>query len=143
MDHLKFWLSGLMKNMERSDDPEMAVSLIEGCGRACANLHAMKQIHGLMPAIGELKELEQVVELLRQHKVAGGNLVLDGDNILVTYDRCYCPIVTGGMIDAPFFCNCTRGWTKEVFSSVLGRSVNVDLLRTINRGDDRCLIRIS
>lgn len=41
-------------------------------------------------------------------------------------------------MDNPFFCNCTRGYTKERFESLFGRPVQVKLLASILNGDNIC-----
>ncbi|MCK4478878.1 hypothetical protein KAU88_10215 [Candidatus Bathyarchaeota archaeon] len=40
------------------------------------------------------------------------------------------------------YCNCSRGWAKELFEGVLGRPVGVIMEKSIIKGDDQCRFRI-
>jgi len=42
----------------------------------------------------------------------------------------------------PLNSNCSRGWTKEIFETVVGKSVDVKPLTSIKRGDKECLILV-
>ena len=65
-------------------------------------------------------------------------LYKEGGVIYLEYHKCGCPIVISGEIDNPFFCNCTRGYTKERFENLFGKPVKVELIESILKGDKIC-----
>ena len=54
---------------------------------------------------------------------------------------CVCPLVKTGRTPADF-CNCTLGWQKEAFSTVVGKPVTAEIEETVLRGGKRCSFRI-
>jgi predicted hydrocarbon binding protein len=40
------------------------------------------------------------------------------------------------------YCNCSRGWAKELFEGALGRTVEVIMEKSIINGDNQCKFRI-
>ena len=57
----------------------------------------------------------------------------------VVYPRCFCHLVAKGPERLPdIYCLCSRGWLKEMFETVLGELVEVDLLDSVKRGADQC-----
>jgi hypothetical protein len=54
---------------------------------------------------------------------------------------CVCPLVKAGRTPADF-CNCTLGWQKEAFSTVVGKPVTAEIEETVLRGGKRCSFRI-
>jgi hypothetical protein len=57
--------------------------------------------------------------------------------------KCACPLVKQGTTPGAF-CDCTLGWQAAVYSRIIGRPVEVELERSILRGDQHCayLVRI-
>jgi predicted hydrocarbon binding protein len=71
------------------------------------------------------------------------HLKLDGNRIHVEYEKCYCPLVRDYHEKLPVtFCNCSRGWLKELFESALEKPVEVKLEKSIKRGDKTCRFRV-
>ena len=72
------------------------------------------------------------------------NLQVNGNDIYIVYPKCYCSFVNkipSGTLSATY-CNCSRGWTKELFEKVLGRSVEVIMEESIVNGDQQCKFKI-
>ena len=51
--------------------------------------------------------------------------------------KCSCALVRQGMTPSAF-CDCSRGWQKEIYSLILGRPVEVTVEQSILRGAPRC-----
>lgn len=52
-------------------------------------------------------------------------------------ENCVCAFAGGKNISTDF-CNCSRGYMKEMFTVVTGKPVEVALVESILRGSDRC-----
>ncbi len=131
------WLTALLSNMDAQLDENARRKLMESCGRACAR-------RGAAAGLGKAAEgsLDRLVAALE--KILGpGNASRDGDVVHLRYTRCYCPLVGGGPERlSPTYCNCSRGWAMEVFESVSGKPVSVELLGSIRRGGPDCRFAI-
>jgi hypothetical protein len=147
MGHPKLVLKRLVESMEDRLDVETAILVMEDCGRQCARGTAAKVVKELGDKAGaldpeDLGSLQALVDTLNRLGVAGGHLQVEGKTVYGTYVKCYCPARRDGAIDSRLYCNCTRGWAKEVFGKASGRPVQVDLLKAIGWGDDECLFAV-
>lgn len=139
-DYLKWWLENLMRNFDTHEAGTDAIEIIEGCGRACAHKWVGAHFPKLKKEITDKGDLRAVVDILNKYRIGGGNLKIDGDTVIGIYTKCYCPIMEGGLITSPYFCNCTAGFSKEVFEVLMDRPFEVELVSTIGRGDKECRI---
>lgn len=133
------WIKTLMEKMDAQMDEPSRVRLMEECGRACARRGAAA---GLSKAAGG--DLDKLVSALASH-VGAENAKREGGAVRLRYPKCYCPLVSAGLPRlSPTYCNCSRGWVLEVFGTVTGKPVKVEMLSSIKRGDAVCefLIRI-
>jgi effector-binding domain-containing protein len=58
---------------------------------------------------------------------------------------CFCPLVRDHLEDEEMswtFCNCSAGWERQQWEGALGRSVKVEIVKSLLRGDDRCRFAI-
>lgn len=130
------WLSNLMKNMDIQLDEESKIKVLEECGRACAEKHAKKE------ALKSKGNLGGWLATMKKW-VGENNVQKEGNSIRLTYSKCFCPLV--GSIEpllSNTFCNCSRGWLKENFETVVGKPVNVKLEDSIMMGGKECRFSI-
>jgi predicted hydrocarbon binding protein len=52
-------------------------------------------------------------------------------------ETCFCPFVDKSMTPKEF-CNCSIGFNKEAFETILGKPVDVKIEESILRGGERC-----
>ena len=121
-----------MKSIDKHLDNEEKVKLLEDCGRACAGRHAK------LEAAKHKGHLDGWLEALSKW-IGPENVRKDGNSIWIVYSKCFCPLVK----DSPpllsyTYCNCSRGWLKEVFETVLERPVEVKLEDSVMRGGNQC-----
>jgi len=68
------------------------------------------------------------------------------DPVLKRYYYCHCPwareAVKSGEKVAPIFCNCSAGFHKKPWEGALGQKIQVDVLESVLKGDDRCRFAI-
>jgi predicted hydrocarbon binding protein len=126
------WISNLMKNMDNHLDEAIKIKLMEECGRACARNHTKKDA---------LKFKGQLDGWLAKMKTWVGeeNIQKEGNLVRVVYNKCFCPIIQDSqLILSDTYCNCSRGWLKENFETVLERPVKVKLEDSIMKGGKQC-----
>ena len=137
MTHLQRWVKTLMDGLDAQVDEETRAEILEACGRGCIPRSFIRKAQACR------RGARDTGEFLDRLSQRWSHLQRDGDDIYVTYEKCYCPLVKAYSGElSPSFCNCSRGWIKELFESVLERPVSVDLEKSIKRGDDLCRLRV-
>ena len=67
------------------------------------------------------------------------NVKKEENSVRLIYSKCYCPLVQDSEpILSDTFCNCSLGWIKENFETVLQGPVKVKLEDSIMRGGKQC-----
>jgi len=139
MSHMHRWIAALMDNLDAQVDEQTGASVLENCGRACIPRSFVEK------AVACRRRTEDLDGFLNELGKIWSHLHRDGDNVYVVYDACYCSLVKGypGQL-SPIFCNCSRGWIKELFEKALERPVEVELEQSIKQGDPVCkfLVRL-
>jgi len=137
MKHLHKWIGTLIDNLDRLVDEKARIEVLENCGRTCIPRNFIMKVQGCKNSSKDIDEF-----LGKLNKI-WSYLQRDGDNIYVVYEKCYCSLVKAYPDKlSPTFCNCSRGWLKELFESVLERSVEVVLEKSVRQGNDVCKFRI-
>jgi hypothetical protein len=70
----------------------------------------------------------------------------ESDPALKRYFYCHCPwareAIKSGEKVAPIFCNCSAGFHKKPWEGALGQKVQVEVLESVLKGDNRCRFAI-
>jgi hypothetical protein len=133
------WIEDLMASLEAHVDPETRVAVMEGCGRGCARATAL-------PAAAKNRgDLDGWLKTLaRWIGPANVQAAADLGRAEITYPRCLCHLVRQGPARLPdAYCDCSRGWLKELFETVLERPVEVTLWESIKRGGEACRFTVT
>jgi hypothetical protein len=129
-------IRGMMDVLDRSLDEATRQRIMEACGRCCIPASTLKKACRLRQ---QAQGLDDLLARLNAAHIGGGHLQRNGNVILATYDRCYCGSVSAAR--PPFsatYCQCSCGWYRQLFETLLERPVEVVLLGSIIQGDDRC-----
>jgi predicted hydrocarbon binding protein len=132
-----------MDVLERELDEETRRAIMEACGRRCIGASTLGKARSIQR---EAQDLEDLLRRLNKAHLGGGHLQLEGGVIHAAYDRCYCGSVSKTKEDfSASYCQCSCGWYRQLFETLLERPVEVDLLSSIIQGDERCrfVIRVS
>lgn len=136
MAHHHTWLATLMDGLDASVDAQTRAQILEACGRACARTHGVERARELVEGAADI---DGILARLNHRRIGGGRLQREGDTITGIYEKCYCPLLKGSTGEvSPSFCECSRGWLKELFEAVLGRPAAVEFEQTVQRGDPLC-----
>jgi predicted hydrocarbon binding protein len=132
------WMTSLTDSLEKNTDEKTRARILEQCGRRCQSPSFVEKARKIR------QQSENVDEFIDRLSQTYKHLHREGSNVYVTYPRCYCSFVNkippGKM--SRTWCNCSRGWVKELFEGALGSSVEVILEKSIVKGDDHCRFRI-
>jgi len=137
MTHLQKWIVSLMDGLDTLVDEKTRVKVLENCGRNCLPRSFVKRANACK------KDAKNNAEFLDRLSRIWRHLQREGDNFYVVYEKCYCPLVkTYPDKLSASFCNCSRGWIKELFESALESPVDVTLEKSIKQGNDICKFRV-
>ncbi len=132
------WINVVLSEIALLDEKK-GKSAIERCGRECAISHGLPgEAKKIRSKISKKEDIDLLFNTYKKRAYNTPRLYKEGNTIYLEYHECGCPIVNSGAIKNPFFCNCTRGYTKERFENLFGKPVKVDLLMSILNGDKIC-----
>ena len=131
------WVKNLIESMDVHLDEGTRMRVMESCGRACAR-------RGPASVAEEHRgDLDGWLATLAKWHGGKEYVQRDGDVVYLICPECFCTLVKDGPARLPdTFCACTRGWMKEVFETVVGKPVEVDVVETIKRGGQQCRFTI-
>jgi hypothetical protein len=94
-----------------------------------------------------MSKAKDVNDFLDRLRKVWSHLQREGENLYVVYDKCYCPLGRALLKDYPAqlssYCNCSRGWIREMFESALKKPVKVEIEKSIVRGDNLCKFKVT
>jgi predicted hydrocarbon binding protein len=133
MNHTHKWIKSLMDGLDNQVDEQTRTAILENCGRNCIPRSFIDRVKA------QCKNTEDLDALLDDMGQIWSHVHKEGDHLSVVYDKCYCPLVKAYPDKlSPSFCTCSRGWVKELFESVMGRPVEVQLEQSVRQGDPIC-----
>jgi hypothetical protein len=127
------WITSLMENLEEHLDPAELKGLMEDCGRDCAR-HS--SVHSMAESCKG--DVDKFVGTMAKF-LGKENCYREGQTVHLKYPKCYCELVDRGPEKLPgSYCLCSRGWVVEMFGAAAGKPVEVEILKSIKRGDAHC-----
>jgi hypothetical protein len=129
-------LTRFMEDIDAQLDESQRVALMEARGRSCARLGPVRM------AEAHKGNLDAFIESLSRHMGPDG-LRREGNVVKVKYPRCYCPLASEIKEPlSPTYCNCSVGWLKELYETVIGKPVKVEVIETVKRGGQACRFNV-
>jgi predicted hydrocarbon binding protein len=128
----------LLDALDREVDEQTRVRILESCGRKCIGKGLLRKAEAIA------KKSKSTEEFLEGLGKVWKHLHVEKDGVYAVYERCYCPLVKDyeGKL-SPSFCNCSVGWTKQLFETALKKSVKVEKIGTIKQGNRQCKFKIT
>ncbi len=138
------WINTVLCQMSKTDGVQ-ATTAMENCGRECLKTSPdFKLIQKLRGEVGGTEDADLLFSAYKENVYNNSpRLTKHGRDIFLEYHECACGMVTRGGVTDPFLCNCTVGYTKQIFETWFGRPVGVRLMKSILRGDGICLQKIT
>lgn len=133
------WINTVLQQMRRIKGDEAIIAL-ENCGRKClksSNSH--KTIENLRNNVNDKEDIDLLFHTYKEKIYENRpNLYQKSGKIYLEYHKCGCEMVTKNGVSDPFLCNCTVGYTKQIFETLFAKPVRVKLLASILNGDPIC-----
>jgi Family of unknown function (DUF6144) len=130
------FIHDLMRLLDDQVEEVTRWEIMEGCGMSCIGISTLEKALILKKKSHDLNDL---IFRMNQSHIGGGHLILEGNVIHASYDRCYCGSVSATRQPiSSTYCHCSCGWYRQLFETLLKRPVKVDLLGSIIQGDERC-----
>ena len=139
------WVALLQKSIAGLDERQQA-ALMEPCGQGCAEDILVLCRKFLGRKVGSIDDLVEGWNRIREQRGLTGRWERLQDGFEGVFGECGCPLVSSGLVElGPVHCWCSQGMMGTIFSKVAGRPVQVELRKTIGRGDRVChfLVKLS
>lgn len=137
MDKTIQWISTILSQIGKLDGDE-GKAILEICGRECSKMD------GLLVGAKKTKEgsndkndIEKLFNEFKKNYYDSPGLYKEENKIYLVFNECTCPMVKSG-VGNEYLCNCTIGYTKQIFETLFDETVDVQLRHTILRGDKIC-----
>jgi hypothetical protein len=122
----------------RMDEKALNETLFE-LGSYCSGLSD----EWLKKSRGDLEGFRKAVK----QGVSGDNITYDWDKGLITMASdertdCFCPLNGRDHHTPEIVCNCSLGWQKHTWETLLQKKVKVELKESVLRGGKRCVFKI-
>ncbi|MEE8470079.1 MAG: hypothetical protein V3S51_01980 [Dehalococcoidia bacterium] len=133
---------GLMKGVFALDE-EARNKVLEEMGRACYD--GFQEFVGTSPTGLDIESacewLDGTVPHNRRFERAGDTIYWDAD-IQDTYGGCMCILVRLGILEpSPELCVCSTNYCQRAFEEMTGKSVEGEMVETVNTGSRNCTFR--
>lgn len=128
----------LIEGMNLSIDQHTKIKILEDVGRTCAKDNADSFIKLKNDPEGLLDYMKKVWAEKTEYDRKTKTMKVVGKK----QKSCFCPFVDKSMTPKDF-CNCSIGFNKEAFETVLGQPVDVKIEESILRGGERCSFTIT
>jgi predicted hydrocarbon binding protein len=134
-DHTKRQLVKLWELLEPHLDDKTRAEIIEQLGRNCA-----KSLGWAGQCKGDPEAFFQ-----RMKDSQNEEIEYDRDKGIITITTperdCVCAMVDSKKTP-PYFCQCSIGWQKETYETILDKKVEVELKESVLRGSTRCVFQV-
>ena len=131
------WVNSTMKRLEGKFDKATTKKIRMNC--QCG--HGMDETLELVKELMELSSSLEEFGNLEKAKDAG--LFYENGELYLQFDFCPCPMLAEvDRLASDAWCQCTAGYSKVLFEKAFQCKVEVELLKSIKMGDERCLMKI-
>lgn len=131
------WVKSAMVRMESAFDQETIKQIRMDCQCGYGMDERLAFIRALASSASNLAEFARS----EQAKAAG--LFYSDNGLYLEFQYCPCPMLAEvERLDTNTWCQCTTGYSKVLFEKAFDCNVNVDLIKSIKMGDDKCLMKI-
>lgn len=121
-----------IEGMKNELDEPTRSALLEHMGCYCAGSGKAKSIEFKGRLDAYLTSIAPYVDQAKHDKEKGTIKIVG-----VVNNSCFCPFVDTSKMPKEF-CNCTKGWQKETYETIIGKPVEVSIDESVLRGSNRC-----
>ncbi len=136
-DNITNWITTILHEVSKLD-ADTGVDILNACGKECSKASAL--LNGAIKIRNRYPDNENINIIFKAFKEEYYNtskFEKEGNKITLIFEECTCPMVKQG-VDNSFLCNCTVGYSINIFKTLFNRPVKINLLKSILNGDDIC-----
>ena len=129
------WWKNAIKRLENEIGTKESINIMKICGDKCCGASHRKTV---VKKYNESKSLEEFLEKI---SIEGVTYKLKNDNtIIAEYKRCFCGQVknTKKIFPNKLYCECGKEFNKQYFSAAFGKTVDVELIKSVISGSNSC-----
>ncbi|EPY2276339.1 DUF6144 family protein [Clostridium sporogenes] len=131
------WVNSTMKRLESKFDKVTTKKIRMKCQCGYGMDKKLELVKELIELSSSLEELGN----LQKAKEAG--LFYENGDLYLQFNFCPCPMLADvDRLDSDVWCQCTTGYSKVLFEKAFQCKVDVELLKSIKMGNERCLMKI-
>jgi predicted hydrocarbon binding protein len=131
------WVKSTMKRLENHFDNQTVKQIRMNCQCGYGMDEKLELIKELLEASSSIDEFGN----LDKAKAAG--LYSENGELYLQFPFCPCPMVAEvDRLETNTWCQCTTGYSKVLFEKAFECKVDVELLKSIKMGDEKCLMKI-
>jgi len=132
------WVKNTMKRLEACFDQPTLKKIRRNC--QCG--YGMEERLALLREI--MSQTSTLEEFANHEKALASGMSWQEGELYLEFPFCPCPMVaTVEKLETDTWCHCTTGYSKVLFERAFGCEVEVELLKSIKMGDDKCLQKIT
>jgi len=157
------WIKGAMERLDALVDEETGKNIMIA---TCPHTYPKQRIQKLRSQHKQLKSIDELLKIMRNdrswrglsyydHPVREGNVIYvtkvpynpeAHQNATNEHEKrlayCHCPWVRATIQAqeeiSPIFCYCSAAWDKQLWEGILKKPVQVEVVKSLVQGDDRC-----
>lgn len=132
------WVKNTMKRLEDCFDQPTLRKIRRNC--QCG--YGMEERLALLREI--MSQTTTLEEFANHEKALASGISFREGELYLEFPFCPCPMVAEvDRLESSTWCHCTTGYSKVLFEQAFGCEVEVELLKSIKMGDNRCLQKIT
>ena len=162
------WVVKTLEKLEDIADESQRLEIMSGCAHffpeeMIAELHEV-YLEGLKNSPSILDAVDTTLEYMKTHKGWGAVPIRKGNVLYTTKNPsdpkafseakthlekikayCFCPIIKQNLDKGVpvTFCNCGAGWPKQLWEGVLQKSLKIEIVKSLTKGDEECQFAFS
>lgn len=131
------WVKSTMERLESHFDKPMVKQIRMNCQCGYGMDEKLALVKELVNSSSNMEEFGQL-----EKAKAAGLFCKDGE-LYLQFLFCPCPMLSEvDRLDTDTWCQCTTGYSKVLFEKAFECNVDVELLKSIKKGDEICLMKI-
>ncbi|MFX1411422.1 MAG: hypothetical protein ACFFA6_13810 [Promethearchaeota archaeon] len=155
MDNRAQWIKNVIARIDNVANNNEKYEILS----KCAHDFSQKRIDNLKAIYERTKDIDEVIKEMHKDYAWYENPIRKGNIIYVSkipYNQegyknaesteekrrnyCHCPLVRNyfNIGISPTFCNCSTGWYRQQWEGILGKPIQIEVLKSLVKGDDYC-----
>ncbi len=131
------WINNILTEVSKLE-ANKGIEMLNACGKSCCeNSDLLKAAIKTKAEFTSDTHSDAIFNIFKENYYNSPLLSKKANTIRLIFEECTCPMVKEGVSNA-FLCNCTMGYSKQIFEALFGKPVTVELEESILRGDTYC-----